>query len=54
MRLVPVLGPDPPRLDSHRDGVCDGPSDTSLSMHIFVSKKGDYYEIADELSQNET
>ncbi|ETA53613.2 GFA family protein [Ponticoccus alexandrii] len=35
-------------------GVFDGPTDTSLSMHIFVSEKGDYYEIADELPRNET
>ena len=34
--------------------VFDGPTDTSLSMHIFVSEKGDYYEIADGLPQNET
>ena len=32
----------------------DGPIDTSLSIHIFVSEKGDYYEIADGLPQNET
>ncbi len=42
----------------HRDwtavamGVFDGPTDTSLSMHIFVSEKGDYYEIEDGLPQN--
>lgn len=33
-------------------GVFDGPTNTSLSMHIFVSEKGDYYEIADGLPQN--
>ena len=35
-------------------GVFDGPTNTSLSVHIFVSEKGDYYEIADGLPQNET
>ncbi|MEP4198763.1 MAG: GFA family protein [Aliishimia sp.] len=34
-------------------GVFDGTTDTNLSMHIFVSEKGDYYEIADGLPQNE-
>jgi len=34
-------------------GVFDGTTDTNLSMHIFVSEKGDYYEIADGLLQNE-
>lgn len=34
-------------------GVFDGPSDTSLARHIFVSEKGDYYGIADGLPQNE-
>lgn len=33
-------------------GVFDEPTDTSLSMHIFVSEKGDYYEIGDGLPQN--
>lgn len=33
-------------------GVFDGDTNTSLSMHIFVSEKGDYYEIADGLPQN--
>lgn len=33
-------------------GLFDGPTDTSLSMHIFVSEKGDYYEIGDDLPQN--
>ncbi|KQB96730.1 aldehyde-activating protein [Loktanella sp. 1ANDIMAR09] len=33
-------------------GVFDGPTDTSLSMHIFVAEKGDYYEIGDGLPQN--
>jgi hypothetical protein len=34
-------------------GAFDSPTDTSLSMHIFVADKGDYYEIADGLPQNE-
>ncbi|PWJ20192.1 GFA family protein [Jannaschia seohaensis] len=33
-------------------GAFDGSTGTSLSMHIFVSEKGDYYEIADGLPQN--
>ena len=42
----------------HRDwtsvamGALDTPSQTRLHMHIFVSEKGDYYEIADGLPQN--
>lgn len=34
-------------------GVFDGPTGTSLSMHIFVAEKGDYYDIADGLPQSE-
>lgn len=34
-------------------GAFDGPTDTKLSMHIFVADKGDYYEIKDGLPQNE-
>lgn len=33
-------------------GLFDGSTQTSLSMHIFVSEKGDYYEIGDGLPQN--
>jgi len=33
-------------------GALDTPSGTHLHMHIFVSEKGDYYEIADGLPQN--
>lgn len=33
-------------------GLFDGPTHTSLSMHIFVSEKGDYYQIGDGLPQN--
>ncbi len=33
-------------------GVFDGPTHTTLSTHIFVSEKGDYYEIGDGLPQN--
>jgi len=34
-------------------GAFDSPTDTKLSMHIYVADKGDYYEIADGLPQNE-
>lgn len=34
-------------------GVFDGQTDTSLSMHIFLAEKGDYYTIDDGLPQNE-
>jgi hypothetical protein len=46
---------DPP----HKDwigvamGAFDPPTDTKLRIHIFVSEKGDYYEIADGLPQNQ-
>lgn len=33
-------------------GAFDTPTGTHLGMHIFVSEKGDYYEIADGLPQN--
>ncbi|MET3896685.1 hypothetical protein ABIB57_000609 [Devosia sp. UYZn731] len=34
-------------------GVFDTPTNTKLSMHIFVADKGDYYDIADGLPQNQ-
>ena len=34
-------------------GELDKPTQVSLDMHIFVADKGDYYEIADDLPQNE-
>lgn len=34
-------------------GAFDKPTQVSLGMHIFVADKGDYYEIADGLPQNE-
>jgi hypothetical protein len=34
-------------------GAFDKPTDTKLGVHIFVANKGDYYEIADGLPQNE-
>ena len=46
---------DPP----HRDwiavamGAFDGSTGTGLNKHIFVAEKGDYYEIADGLPQNQ-
>lgn len=33
-------------------GAFDGPTGTALALHIFVSQKGDYYDIADGLPQN--
>jgi hypothetical protein len=32
-------------------GAFDGPTDTKLRIHVFVSEKGDYYEITDGLLQ---
>lgn len=43
----------------HRDwigimmGAFDGPTNTRLALHIFVADKGDYYEIADGVPQNQ-
>jgi hypothetical protein len=34
-------------------GAFDVPTDTRLAKHIFVADKGDYYEIADGLPQND-
>ena len=34
-------------------GALDSPTGTRLHMHIFVADKGDYYEIADGLPQNQ-
>jgi hypothetical protein len=34
-------------------GAFDSPTDTRLEMHIFVSDKGDYYEIEDGLPQHQ-
>ena len=34
-------------------GAFDKPTDASITLHIFVAEKGDYYEIADGLPQNE-
>ena len=33
-------------------GAFDTPTDTALKGHIFVSEKGDYYELSDGLPQN--
>jgi len=33
-------------------GAFDGPTDTTLGLHIFVAEKGDYYQITDGLPQN--
>lgn len=34
-------------------GAFDGPTNTTLSSHIFVADKGDYYQIADGLPQHQ-
>lgn len=34
-------------------GAFDTPTQTTLARHIFVANKGDYYDIADGLPQNE-
>jgi len=34
-------------------GAFEKPTGTHLEMHIFVAEKGDYYEIADGLPQNQ-
>lgn len=46
---------DPPARDwiGIAMGTFDTPTSTHLEMHIFVSEKGDYYEISDDLPQNQ-
>ncbi|MCF1463376.1 GFA family protein [Agrobacterium vitis] len=46
---------DPPARDwiAVAMGAFDGPTQTQLKMHIFVADKGDYYDIADGLPQNQ-
>ena len=34
-------------------GAIESPTDTKLRVHIFTADKGDYYDIADGLPQNE-
>jgi len=34
-------------------GAFEAPTDTHLNLHIFTADKGDYYDIADGLPQNE-
>ena len=34
-------------------GAFDTPTETKMGLHIFVAEKGDYYEITDDLPQNE-
>ncbi len=34
-------------------GAFDTPTHTRLAIHIFVAEKGDYYDIADGLPQNQ-
>ncbi|MEO1018169.1 MAG: GFA family protein [Pseudomonadota bacterium] len=47
---------DPPRLNwiAIAMGAFDTPTKTRLAMHIFVADKGDYYDIADGLPQNQS
>jgi len=35
-------------------GAFDTPTGTAIAQHIFVSEKGDYYDITDELPQHQT
>jgi len=46
---------DPPGKDwtSVAMGAFEKPTGTTLERHIFVADKGDYYELADGLPQNE-
>lgn len=46
---------DPPARDwiAIAMGAFDGPTETHLEKHIFVTEKGDYYEISDGLPQNQ-
>lgn len=46
---------DPPQRDwiAVAMGAFDGPTGTHLEKHIFVGDKGDYYDIADDLPQND-
>ena len=50
-----VLFWDPPERDwiGIAMGAFDQPTGTRLAMHIFVAEKGDYYDIADGVPQNE-
>lgn len=34
-------------------GAFDTPTQTQMSIHIYVAQKGDYYEITDDLPQNQ-
>jgi hypothetical protein len=34
-------------------GLFDSPTDARLEKHIFVSEKGDYYDITDDVPQNQ-
>jgi hypothetical protein len=49
---------DPVNRDKHdwigvSMGAFDTPTQTRLAIHIFVSQKGDYYDIADGVPQNQ-
>ncbi|NTG78158.1 GFA family protein [Agrobacterium rhizogenes] len=46
---------DPPSRDwiGVAMGAFDNPTETKLKMHIFVADKADYYEITDDLPQNQ-
>ncbi|MBY3212607.1 GFA family protein [Rhizobium laguerreae] len=45
---------DPPHHDwiAVAMGAFDGPTETTLKMHIYSADKGDYYDITDNLPQN--
>ena len=34
-------------------GAFDSPTNAAIDVHIFVAEKGDYYEITDDIPQNE-
>ena len=46
---------DPPHLDwiAVSMGAFDTPTNTKIERHIFVADKGDYYDITDDLPQNQ-
>ena len=46
---------DPPHMDwiAVSMGAFDAPTNTKIERHIFVADKGDYYDIADGLPQNQ-
>lgn len=53
VRIVFVLGSARRDCTSIAMGAFDTPTSTHLEKHIFVAEKGDYYEIEDDLPQNQ-